>query len=552
MTEYLLNDPSRPVGLMPVTAPVYPGDANVLKVGADKQFKTVAAAVAASKNGDVILVDAGTYTNDFVRTATKLTIIGVGGMVNMVATVPCPDHKAIWTVTQDLNLQNFTFSGATVSAVDGGNGAGIRWEGGKLQLTNDAFYNNQNGVMGGEGAAGTTHEIVIDHSLFSGNGSGSGNTHNIYIGAIDRLTVTNSIFEKANVGHELKSRAMANTITDNWFRNGPTGTASYDIDLPNGGVDVVKNNVIEKGPLAQNNSMVHFGGEGLPYADSSLLLQGNTFINDKNSSVSGLLNQSGIPATIQSNKFINLASALISKGPAAISGNVDASGKAIADSSNSDPVPGSTLSYTDTSAHSLTLGGSTLAVRGGAGRLTVFAQGGHVVAIGGSGGLDFSEASGSGLNQITTVAGSTNTMKLTGGDIVDSRGNDTITTDTYNTNGTVSGTARIDMSTSDSWLIKGSATINGRGAASPFLSLMSGAQVNLTGQLLGLHLTSIGGTATVDTYQASSTGVKGGHISWSITGGSSSSYIWRGRRTSRPRPVGKRRPSAWATAAQRC
>src|SRR3954464_5572062 len=154
MTEYLLNDPNRPVGLTNVTAPVYPAGSHVITVGADKQFKTVGAAVAAARNGDVILVDAGTYTNDWVHSTTKLTVIGVGGMVNMVATTYCADHKAIWTVGQDLNLQNVSFSGAAVSATDGGNGAGIRYEGGKLQLTNDAFYNNQNGLMGGEGAPG--------------------------------------------------------------------------------------------------------------------------------------------------------------------------------------------------------------------------------------------------------------------------------------------------------------------------------------------------------------------------------------------------------------
>jgi hypothetical protein len=96
-------------------------------------------------------VDAGTYKNDFITVNKKLTIIGVGGMVNLVATVPCPDHKAIMTVQQDLTLKNFSFTGATVSAQDGGNGAGIRYEGGHLVLYNDAFYNNQNGLMGGAG-----------------------------------------------------------------------------------------------------------------------------------------------------------------------------------------------------------------------------------------------------------------------------------------------------------------------------------------------------------------------------------------------------------------
>jgi hypothetical protein len=528
MTEYLLNNKTKPVGLMDVIDPVLAAGTKVITVGVGKMFSTISAAVQAAGNGATILVDAGTYKNDFITVNKKLTIIGVGGMVNLVATIPCPDHKAIMTVQQDLTLKNFSFTGATVSAQDGGNGAGIRYEGGKLVLSNDAFYNNQNGLMGGAGSAGTTHEIDISNCLFSGNGSGSGNTHNIYVGAIDVLNVTSSIFEKANVGHELKSRALANNITGNWFRDGPTGTASYDIDLPNGGVDVVKDNVIEKGPLAQNNSMVHYGGEGLPWADSSLLVEGNTFINDKNSNVNGVLNQSGIPVTIENNTFVNVAAARIAQGPADILGNVDQNGKPIANASTTDPVPGSTTTFTDSAAHSVTLGIGMAAVRGGAGLLTAYAAGGHVVVIGGSGGVNFTESATSGLNQITTMAGSTNTMVLSGGDIVDSRGTDKITTSTVSSNGTISGTAAIDATgTSDMWTIKGSATITAHGA-NPWATLMSGASLTVNGVLGNLNWTSLGGNVAIDVMQDTSKGAPAGHINWTVTGGSTSGYIYNG------------------------
>ncbi len=527
MTEYLLNDPTRPVGLMQVTDPGIPANTpNVITVGVGKQFATIAAAVSAAKAGATILVDAGTYKNDFVTISKKLTIVGVGGMVNLVATVPCPDRKAIMTVQQDLTLKNFSFTGATVSASDGANGAGIRYEGGKLTLVNDAFYNNQNGLMGGAGDPATTREIDIDHCLFSGNGGGTGNTHNIYVGAIDTLNVTNSIFEKANVGHELKSRALNNNISNNWFRDTASGTASYDIDLPNGGVDVVKNNVIEKGPLAQNNSMVHYGGEGLPWADSSLLVQGNTFINDKNANVNGVLNQSGIPVAIQNNTFVNVAAARISQGPATITGNVDQWGHAIADSSNNELIPGATTTFTDTAAHSVVLGSSMQAVRGGAGRLTAYAAGGHVMVIGGSGGVDFSESATSGLNQITTMAGSSNNLVLSGGDIIDSRGTDKIITNSLSSNGTISGTAMMDSTgTTDLWTVKGTLTITSHGA-NPWLTLMSGAKATVMGVLGNLNWTSIGGTTCVDVTQDTSKGAPAGHINWSITGGSTTGYIY--------------------------
>ena len=100
-----------------------------LTVGSNQQFSTIAAAVAASKDGDVIAVKAGTYTNDFATVTTKITIEGVGGMVNLVATTAPPNGKAILVTTTDVTLDHLSFSGA---AVADGNGAGVRYEGGNL------------------------------------------------------------------------------------------------------------------------------------------------------------------------------------------------------------------------------------------------------------------------------------------------------------------------------------------------------------------------------------------------------------------------------------
>lgn len=122
------------VGLVSVGSPlVTPGSA-VLTVGVGKQFTTIAAAVAAATNGTTILVDAGTYTNDFAVITTSLTLEGVGGMVNMVATRPPPNLKGIITVDNNVSIANFTFSGSAIGDDSGGNGAGIRYEGGVMSL----------------------------------------------------------------------------------------------------------------------------------------------------------------------------------------------------------------------------------------------------------------------------------------------------------------------------------------------------------------------------------------------------------------------------------
>ena len=112
------------------------------------------------------------------------------------------------------------------------------------------------------------------------------------------MLVENSYFHDAVAGHEIKSRALATTIVNNRiFDNG--GDGSYSIDLPDGGVDVVQNNVIEKGADTENWITLHFGGEGTPYAGSSLSVTGNTIVND-NPNGYLISNQSGLSTVTMS------------------------------------------------------------------------------------------------------------------------------------------------------------------------------------------------------------------------------------------------------------
>ena len=53
-----------------------------LNVGAGQAYATLSAAVGASRDGDVINVQAGTYVNDFVTISKDITIVGVGGMAS--------------------------------------------------------------------------------------------------------------------------------------------------------------------------------------------------------------------------------------------------------------------------------------------------------------------------------------------------------------------------------------------------------------------------------------------------------------------------------------
>ncbi len=517
---------SAPPGLVPVLLPAVAAASTVLTVGAGEEFSTLSAAVAAAQNGDTILVNAGTYTNDFATVTASITIEGVGGMAKFVATEPPTNLKGIITVDNNVTIENCSFSGVAIPTADGGNGAGIRYEGGNMTLENDSFSNDQNGIMGTPVIASLTqNNVVIDHCLFQNNGSGTGYTHNCYIGAASSLTFTNNISEGAIVGHELKSRAMVNTISNNIFQDGATGSASYEIDLPNGGADTITNNTIEKGPNAQNQYAVHFGGEGIPYAGSALTVSGNNFINDFGASEVAVLNQTPYSVTITGNQFTNFATGNIVQGPSVQSGNVDGNGNPIASGTLTGVLPGSTLIFTDNAAHSVSLTGSIQAVEGGGGLLTATAIAGHIIAIGGAGGMNYNETGSSGGNTVTTMAGSTNSIALIGQDLVSSAGTDTITCGANNISGQVTGTANIkDGTGNNQWSVTGTANILGQGG-NPIVSVGSTGTANITGKLGYLYVQDNGGNFNYSIGEAGtlySAQDKGGGLTAQVSNGTMS------------------------------
>ena len=255
-------------------------DETVLQVGVGKQFQTINAAIAAADqmggNAD-IKVDAGTYTNDggyLWDGINNVTIEGVGGMVKIVdPTYYAGGKAAIVTGGQNIVLKNLDISGVTVPD---GNGAGVRYDQGSLVLDNVYLHNNQDGILG---AADATGSITIQNSEIAYNGTSAGNTHNIYIGDIAQFTLTNSYIHDANVGHEVKSRAENNTITNNRIEDN-SGTSSYAIDLPNGGNATITGNVIEQGVNGQNHIINAYGEEGNLHAGTAVTFSNNEVVND--------------------------------------------------------------------------------------------------------------------------------------------------------------------------------------------------------------------------------------------------------------------------------
>jgi hypothetical protein len=103
-----------------------------------------------------------------------------------------------------------------------------------------------------------TARIIIEFSEFFDNGAGDGFSHNLYIGNIAKFIFRPNYSHGAVVGHLLKSPAAENDIYYNRLSDESIGTASYEIDLPNGGKSVIIGNLIEKGPQAQHSALVSY------------------------------------------------------------------------------------------------------------------------------------------------------------------------------------------------------------------------------------------------------------------------------------------------------
>ena len=241
-------------------------------VGPGKTYSVPSAAAAAAQAGDVIKISAGDYRGDVTSWyANNLTICGVGGRARLYADGKDAQGKAIWVISGDnVTVDSIEFHDAKVPDQ---NGAGIRAEGGSLTVRNSGFFDNEDGILGGD--SGT---VTIDGSEFARNGYGDGQSHNLYVGYATSLVVTRSYFHEAKIGHNLKSRAKVNRIEDSYFMDGPAGTSSYLNDFPSGGAVYLRGNVYQKGPNADNSIAIAFGAEGFHWTTNTLEMVHNTVV----------------------------------------------------------------------------------------------------------------------------------------------------------------------------------------------------------------------------------------------------------------------------------
>ena len=306
-----------------IAAPPTEAETKILTVGTSgsSQYRTISAAVAAAdadsnaQNYYDIQVAPGTYTNDFSVVTRPMTVEvdrrRAGNPVLVKATVPLPLTFA------SLTVDGLTIMGAMIDNSLGGNGAGIRDQnaagGTALMVRNSVFINNQEGILTGDDTGET---IAVTNSKFENNGNPDPRyfQHALYVNHAGSLTVVDSLFCGQLIGHDIKSRALVTSIENNQIYDGEgyaavgcrAGSSSFAIDIPEGGSAVISGNRIVQGPATQNNKIVAYGEEGLPFGNNGLSLSNNVFINSA-PNATGIYDPKCVPVHLTNNTFQGVA-----------------------------------------------------------------------------------------------------------------------------------------------------------------------------------------------------------------------------------------------------
>lgn len=252
-------------------------EGRIIHVGPKHTVRSISAASRLARDSDTIIVEAGDYYGDVaVWTRNGITVRGVGGRVRLVAAGVSAEQKGIWVVRGgSMAVENIEFVGARTPDK---NGAGIRFEKGRLFVRNCLFQDNENGILTSNDKDA---ELEIEDSEFSQNGAGDGQSHNLYVGNIRKLRVTGSYFHHARIGHLLKTRAAESSILYNRLTDEIGGQASYELELPSGGVAYVIGNIIQQSRQTENPNIISFGAEGYNWPRNELYLINNTLVDDR-------------------------------------------------------------------------------------------------------------------------------------------------------------------------------------------------------------------------------------------------------------------------------
>jgi len=269
----------------------------ILDVGPGRAFHTPSAAAAAARQGDVIRIAPGTYEDCAVWRADGLVIEGEDAERVVIGNRTCLGKGVFVVAGNDVTVRGVTLRGARSQNA---NGAGIRGEGVNLTVERVRFLDNENGIL----LAGVPRgALLVRDSSFIGNGScARACAHGIYTGALELLRVERSRFLGTREGHHVKSRAFRTEVLGCDIEDGPEGTASYLIDVPNGGAVLLRGNRLSKGPRSDNRSTaISIGAEGVDRPTPEIRIESNVFTLEGGYRTVFVTNFTATPALLRGN-----------------------------------------------------------------------------------------------------------------------------------------------------------------------------------------------------------------------------------------------------------
>lgn len=276
---------------------VLSAEARVLEVGPGGRFSLPSAAAAAAQPGDVIKIAPGTYEDCAVWRVNGLIIEGGEPERVIVGNRTC-DGKGVFVIAgNDVTVRGVTLTGARSAD---SNGAGIRAEGVNLTVERVRFLRNENGILHAGVRRGA---LIVRDSVFIGNGScEQACAHGIYVGPLELLRVEKSRFHATREGHHVKSRAYTTEVLASYIEDGPEGTSSYLIDIPNGGAVLLRGNQMSKGPRSSNRStVISIGAEGVDRPTPEIRIESNVLTLEGNYRPAFVTNHTTTPSLLKHN-----------------------------------------------------------------------------------------------------------------------------------------------------------------------------------------------------------------------------------------------------------
>lgn len=249
-------------------------DAAVLRVGPQHELKRPSDAARRARSGDTVLIEAGQYSGDAaVWTQAMLKIRAIGGVVVLRASGASAEGKAIWVFRGGhFEVEGIHFEGSRVADR---NGAGIRFESGRLKINRCVFRDNENGVLTSNDASAV---LLVENSIFfDAPKDRSAFRHLLYVGKIEEFSLTGSRLHGGFHGHLVKSRAARSRLHHNFIVDGAGGRASYEAEFPNGGDVELVGNVLSQSATTENPVLLSYGAEGRVWRHNRLRLVHNTF-----------------------------------------------------------------------------------------------------------------------------------------------------------------------------------------------------------------------------------------------------------------------------------